>query len=332
MTKNPPHLSTTPSRAARQGIFWVEGEHVPSEMGTLQRGPMFVQWMAPEVVTAKYPVVLVHGGGGQGTDWLSTPDGRPGWAYRLVDAGFAVYIVDRPGFGRSPAFPSLTGSRSGHSSMELAAFLFATPGEEANQTQWPWGRDAQSAELGQLAAGMTSLFDDGAASQQLDGERLSQLLEMTGPAIVITHSAGAPAGWLALNTKPELVKGIVAVEPMGPPYLDFPGIPALSWGLTSTPVKVTPAASDASEIAGGLGGRTIDGFADAKILVLSGAASPRALGAGPMIVDFLTQAGASASHLSLADENIHGNAHGLIFEANSNQTIVPVLDWINLLP
>jgi hypothetical protein len=26
-----------------------------------------------------FPVVLVHGGGGQGTDWMETPDGRPGW-------------------------------------------------------------------------------------------------------------------------------------------------------------------------------------------------------------------------------------------------------------
>jgi pimeloyl-ACP methyl ester carboxylesterase len=332
MTKTPPHLSATPSKAARQGIFWIEGDHVESEMGTLQRGPMFVQWMAPEVVTAKYPVVLVHGGGGQGTDWLSTPDGRPGWAFRLVEAGHAVYVVDRPGFGRSPAFPSLTGNRSGHTGLEFAAFLFATPGEETNQTQWPWGRDSKSPELGQLAAGMTSLFDDGAASQQLDGDRLGQLLEKTGPAIVITHSAGAPCGWLALNKKSNLVTAIVAVEPMGPPFLDFPGIPALSWGLTSAPVSLVPPVSSSSELAEGLKDHKIEGFEGAQILVLSGAASPRALGAGPLIVDFLTQAGAKATHLSLADKDIHGNAHGLIFEANSDQTIIPVLDWIKLLP
>jgi len=313
-------------------MFWVEGEHVPSEMGTLERGPMFVHWMSPEVVTAKYPVVLVHGGGGQGTDWLTTPDGRPGWAYRLVEAGFAVYVVDRPGFGRSPAFAPLTGSRSGHSSLELAAFLFATPGDEATQTQWPWGRDAQSKELGQLTAGMTSLFDDGAASQQLDGERLVELLALTGPAVVITHSAGAPAGWLALNARADLVKGVVAVEPMGPPFLDFPGIPALSWGLTSASVAFEPPMLEASELSDGLNGRKIAGFDGVDVLVLSGAASPRALGAGPLIVDFLNEAGATATHMSLADAGIQGNAHGLIFEANSDETIVPVIEWINLLP
>lgn len=331
MTKNPPHLSQTPSRVARQGIFWVEGDHVESEMGTLQRGPMFVQWMAPEVVTAPYPVVLVHGGGGQGTDWLSTPDGRPGWAFRLVDAGFAVYVVDRPGFGRSPAFPSLTGARSGHASLELASFLFAAPGDEATQSQWPWGRDAKSPELGQLAAGMTALYDDGQASQKLDGERIVQLLEMTGPAILITHSAGAPAGWLALNGRADLVKGIVAVEPMGPPFLDFPGIPALSWGLTSAPVAFTPPVDDPSQLAEGMSERKIVGFDGAHILVLSGAASPRALGAAPLIVDFLTQAGARATHVSLADKDIQGNAHGLIFESNSDHTIVPVIDWMSHL-
>ena len=46
-----------------------------------------------KVVTAASELArnaLVHGGGGQGTDWTGTPDGRPGWAQRFVEAGFAV--------------------------------------------------------------------------------------------------------------------------------------------------------------------------------------------------------------------------------------------------
>jgi len=34
---------------------------------------------------------------------MSTPDGRPGWRTLLVQRGYAVYVVDRPGYGRSPA-------------------------------------------------------------------------------------------------------------------------------------------------------------------------------------------------------------------------------------
>ncbi len=55
-----------------------------------QRGPMFAEWEAPEQVTRPYPIVLVHGGGFQGTEWLDTPDSRPGWAQRLVEAGYAT--------------------------------------------------------------------------------------------------------------------------------------------------------------------------------------------------------------------------------------------------
>jgi len=39
-----------------------------------------------------------------------TPDGRPGWATYLVQEGYHVYILDRPGHGRSPFHPELHGA------------------------------------------------------------------------------------------------------------------------------------------------------------------------------------------------------------------------------
>ena len=92
---------------SRRGFFWVGGERVPVHEGTSLRGQMFVQWEAPDEVTQPYPVVLIHGGGGQGTDWLGTPDGRAGWATFLLQEGYAVYVVDRPGHGRSPYEPDV---------------------------------------------------------------------------------------------------------------------------------------------------------------------------------------------------------------------------------
>ena len=49
------------------------GERVTRDGKTFQRGPMFVDWEALENVTQPYPVVLVHGGGLQGIEWLDTP-------------------------------------------------------------------------------------------------------------------------------------------------------------------------------------------------------------------------------------------------------------------
>ena len=37
---------------------------------------MYVEYMIPARVRHPFPIVLVHGGGGQGLDWMGTPDGR----------------------------------------------------------------------------------------------------------------------------------------------------------------------------------------------------------------------------------------------------------------
>ena len=63
--------------------------------------PMFVEYLLPARRRHDYPIVFIHGGGGQGTDWLQTPDGRDGWVDYFVADGWDVYVVDRPGHGRS---------------------------------------------------------------------------------------------------------------------------------------------------------------------------------------------------------------------------------------
>lgn len=66
-----------PARTSRRGHFWVTAERVAIDGGTFQRGPMFVAWEAPERVTQPYPIVLVHGGTLQGTEWMDTPTDAP---------------------------------------------------------------------------------------------------------------------------------------------------------------------------------------------------------------------------------------------------------------
>ena len=63
---------------------------------------MYVGFQLPARKRHPYPLVLVHGGGGQATDWMGTPDGRDGWLDYFLAAGYDVYFVDRPGHGRSP--------------------------------------------------------------------------------------------------------------------------------------------------------------------------------------------------------------------------------------
>jgi len=59
------HLIDAPLVTSRRGQFWIPGDVISTPSGTAQRGPMYVKWEAPEVVSQPYPVVLVHDGGGQ---------------------------------------------------------------------------------------------------------------------------------------------------------------------------------------------------------------------------------------------------------------------------
>src|SRR5215471_17796932 len=121
---------------AEQGCFWVGVTYFQRDGRTVTDGSkLYVEYQKPEEQKQPYPVILIHGGGGQGTDWISTPDGRPGWRTLLVQRGYAVYIVDRPGYGRSPIRPD--GSPTGLvASVEALGPMFAGAGNPAH-TQWP---------------------------------------------------------------------------------------------------------------------------------------------------------------------------------------------------
>jgi pimeloyl-ACP methyl ester carboxylesterase len=328
MIERAPHEQAAETIEIRHGHFWIPGERVDTPFGTMQRGPMFVEWQAPPEVTRPFPLILVHGGGGQGTDWLGTPDGRRGWADRFIREGFATYVVDRPGHGRSPHHPDVLGIPGAQTPYQAANFLFAGLDAAETQTQWPWSREIGGAELDQLTAGLGFLLADVAESQRLDGDRLAALLDIVGPAVLVTHSAGAPGGWLAANRRPGHVKAIVAVEPMGPPFVDMPGFCRLDWGLTGAPVIYDPPVDDPSELAAGVQDHQFVGLVGTPVMVLTGSASGAAAFAPP-VVDFLNEVGARAELIALANRGITGNGHGLIFEANSEQTIVPVIEWIN---
>lgn len=328
---NRSHVADAPLITSRRGQFWVPGQTVTLPFGTVQRGPMYVAWESPETVTQPHPVVLVHGGGGQGTDWLSTVDGKPGWAAHFVSAGYTTYVIDRPGHGRSPFHPDVVGRMGPAAPYEVAVSLFAPPDRAAEQIQWPFGREAGSPEFDQLVASAGPLPADLADSQDMDASRLVTLLELIGPAILVTHSAGAPAGWLALDRVPDLVRGIAAVEPLGPAFVNFPGIGSLDWGLTAAPLGyeagfTTPEqAKTAAPTALG-----IRAFADKPVAVFAGTASVFRDFA-PAIVDHLQMLGAKAEFVDLGNLGIVGNGHGLIFEANASQTVVPVLDWVSTI-
>ena len=70
-----------------RSFFYAGGSY--AEDGTVQ-DQIYVEKLEPEDVTQPYPVAFIHGGGMTGTNFLNTPDGRPGWADEFMNSGFVV--------------------------------------------------------------------------------------------------------------------------------------------------------------------------------------------------------------------------------------------------
>lgn len=337
---------------SKRGFFWVGVERKQTEAGTVAYGPMFVQWEEPENVTKSFPIVLVHGGGGQATDWLGTPDGRPGWATYLLQEGYAVYVVDRPGHGRSPYHPDVLGPMGAPFTYELSMALFTAmskgplnhPAAHLH-SQWLGSGEIGDETLDQFSASSGPMMANFPAAHALEQSRIAALLDEIGPAVVVTHSAGGPTGWLAADARPQLVKALVAIEPLGPPFLENPmlGV-SLDWGLTAAPLTYDPPVANASELARerhefpqpGPPPKTLQAEPARKlanlqgipIAVVSSEASAFSF-TDPYVAEFLQQAGCDAEHMQLADHGVHGNGHLMMLERNSREALQPILDWLD---
>ncbi|UZF48526.1 alpha/beta fold hydrolase [Rhodococcus rhodochrous] len=314
-----PHRSA-PAVWLRRGEFWVY-----TGSGAT-RCPSYVRWEAPGDDTAELVVVLVHGGGGQSLDWTTTPNGAPGWAPLLVEAGHPVYLPDRPAHGRSPYRPEVHGDLIPAASSADVQRLFAPgPNDPRHRahTGWPWPRRPGTPQFDDLASATQPFPRSLADGHRLDGDMLVALLERVGPAVVITHSAGAPAGWIAAQCRPDLVAALVAVEPLGPPFRDLGERGRLAYGVTAVPLDDRPHAEsmDPAHPPG------LSGLSSTPTAVVTADSSGRHQD-DLATVAFLRSAGVPVEHLVLSDLGVSGHGHGLIFEQGHDRALAIVRDWL----
>ena len=339
----------TPLVIANQGHFWVGIKRTQQPHGHVSSGQMYVRYQIPTEQRQPYPIVMVHGGGGQGTDYLMTPDGRPGWADYFLRHGFVVYVVDRPGFGRSPFGDGMLGPASPPPAYEAIIDLFTAPAkartpfpEAHRHTQWPGSGEIGDPALDQFMAALDQSRASPAATQAAAKEAGVQLLDRIGPAVIMTHSDGGPFGWLVADARPQLVRGIIAIEPIGPAFAELRSGGKLEWGLTAVPMTFDPPAASPADLKTELRKAPQAGLADClvqgeparklpnlrgiPIVVVTGEASftaPWQHG----VVDFLNQAGAQAGHLRLEEVGILGNGHMMMLERNSDAIAGALVRW-----
>ncbi|HLW93896.1 MAG TPA: alpha/beta fold hydrolase [Solirubrobacteraceae bacterium] len=313
---------------------------------------MYVEWEAPAQEDGGVPWVLVHGGGGQGTDYLTTPDGRLGWARLLVEHGRTVYVVDRPGHGRSPYDPDVLGPPAKVMSAEALAPIFQPPAEGPGSnpvshlhTRWPGGRAPGDAVFDRWLAATGPMLADQAAMHALERERIGELLEIVGPAVVVTHSAGGPGVFLAADAKPDRVAALIAIETLGPPFAKNPARGSdLVWGLAAAgpfafapPVATPDELSLLTEQREDYGPvpltlqadppRTLENLSRFPIAVMTAESSLFTM-FDRHLVAFLEQAGCDVELVRFADRGVHGNGHGMMLESNNEEALAVLEDWV----
>lgn len=354
---NPPASVPTFSTAdvARSGFFSIGGHYVGDAGKELLDGAMYVEVWVPKRITKPYPIVFFHGAAQTATNWLQTPDGRPGWAYYFVGQGYVIYMVDQPARGRSPYLPGVDGELTTMpSSLEEQMFT-----DEQHQGTWPQAKkQTQFPGSGPNAnrkgdpvfdafyATQVQYLASNTKTQGLVQDAGSQLLDKIGPAILLTHSQAGPFGWLLADARPKLVKAIVAVEPSAPPLENvFLGSgPARQWGVTDIPIRYEPPVSQASELQTVRQdkpespdlvacwrqrepARKLVNLESIPVAIVSSEASYHRTD-DHCDAEWLNQAGVSATLIRLEDTGIHGNGHMMMLEKN-NFEIAAVLDnWI----
>jgi pimeloyl-ACP methyl ester carboxylesterase len=309
-----------------QGFFWVGARTKatetpgrgggPPRTGTTIEGQMYVGFQLVERKRHPYPLVLVHGGGGQATDYMGTPDGRDGWLDYFLAAGFDVYFVDRPAHGRSPPSRAYGELGAPVTTEQISGFT-------VESKQYPGGGSPASKELAQHTA---SSEPGPTASNAVLKENLAELLDRIGPAIIVTHSAGGPSGWLAMEARPDKVKGVLAIEPaMGitenlASLISFQ--PALAAGERIETVQLPAEGAGLQPCRLQAEGkvRTVPAYKDKPVLFVVAPLSSRFAPSVHCSVHTLNQLGAKAKLARLKEDfRIDGNAHFMNEELNNGE-------------
>ena len=87
-----------------------------------------------------HPMVYLHGYGQSRMGWMTTPDGREGWATYFLCNGHSAYLVDQPGRGEAGAQASM--SADGFLDTWSAESKDYKPGDQAWYTHFRIGRVA----------------------------------------------------------------------------------------------------------------------------------------------------------------------------------------------
>ena len=261
----------------------------------------------------KPPIIMLPGFGLSAAIYLETPDGRMGWAKDAIARGHDTYLVEpahsiRAGINPDP----YTRAQLGEPSETPALFTWG------QQHVWRrWGLGPKYPVLFEDSRFPDQAFDnivrfysavdvgriEGSAMIQYQLQdnvaALAELLDQTGPAILLVHSAAGVTGFEVARQRPSQVLAVVNVEPVGCPTEDIQ-----RWRQTS----VLSVFGDHMEVR---------------------AQMPIRQKECQQTIDLLSELGTSAKMFALPEMGIRGNSHLLMAEDNSSELMNLILDWLD---
>ncbi|KAG6896876.1 hypothetical protein C0992_005567, partial [Termitomyces sp. T32_za158] len=161
-----------------------------------------------------------------GTNFLNTPDGR----------------------GRSPWQKNIDGIQSAYDTFTVESHFTATQlhnlwPEASLHTQWPGNGSLGDPIFNAFYASTVPSLDSDAETATKIREAGSALLDKIG---------SGQHGWVLGDARPTKVKAIVALEPIGPPFINavFPPFTAArDFGVTDIPITYSPPVKAPDDIA-----------------------------------------------------------------------------------
>ncbi|CUI32684.1 Alpha/beta hydrolase family [Achromobacter xylosoxidans] len=269
--------------------------------GSYCAGQLYVQEYRLAEPRHPHPVLLWHGGGMSGAQWESTPDGRQGWLWRLLQSGYDVFVADAPERGRASwaMYPQIYDAAPIFRSKEEAWHLFRIG--PANGYA-PRGQPRRAHPGQQFPADAFDTFAKQFVPRWLAHDAMAldayrELLDLAGPCIVIGHSQGGGYATQLARECPGPIRAVVAVEPTGTPERVDGSLPPqlLVWG---------------------------DHFDHHDTWQRYRAQTDAYWNA-------LRRAGRRADVLDLPAAGIAGNSHFCMLDRNSDRIAELIVDWLN---
>jgi|SRR5579862_4405646 len=349
-----------PLEIAKQGWLFAGGHIDQAQPNNPMVGQIYAEYQIPTHRTHPYPVVMIEGGSQSGTNFTGTPDGREGWAQYFLRRGYVVYVVDQPGRGRS-AYDEKTYGPASSPNMKFEMERFAAPEKSMLwpqarlHRQWPGKAEIGDPIFDNFYSSQMPSIADFSEQQALMRDAGAALLDKTGPAILLIHSQSGAFAWPIIQARPRLVRGVVAVEPSGPPVHDVQMLGAPDWfkdapklkisGLADIPLQYDPPLKDGEQLqfeqadaakapdstkcwAQKSPARRLVAVAETPILMITSEASYHAP-YDDCTAAYLRQAGVKhLDHIHLAALGIKGNGHMMMQEKNSDAIAQVMVDWL----